>query len=71
MIPLWTTAIRPVQSVCGWAFTSLGAPWVAQRVCPIPRVPFMERVSGRLAGILPHRLYTSTWDPRVATPKES
>ena len=29
-------AIEPSSLRCGWAFTSLGAPWVAQRVWPIP-----------------------------------
>ena len=36
MIPLWMTVIRPVQSIWGWALTSLGRPWVAQRVCASP-----------------------------------
>ena len=27
-----------VARACGWALTSLGAPWVAQRVCPMPVV---------------------------------
>jgi hypothetical protein len=27
MIPLWTTAIFPLPSVCGWAFMSLTSPW--------------------------------------------
>ena len=35
MIPLWTRARRPVQSMCGWAFSAVGLPWVAQRVCPM------------------------------------
>ena len=35
MIPLWMRATRPVQSVWGWAFSSVGLPCVAQRVCPI------------------------------------
>ena len=39
MIPLCTTAICPVQSTCGCALRSLGAPWVAQRVCAIPQEP--------------------------------
>ena len=39
MMPLWTTAMRPVWSVCGWALGVVGAPWVAQRVCPMPSVP--------------------------------
>ena len=36
MIPLWMTARRPVQSRWGWALSTVGCPWVAQRVCPIP-----------------------------------
>ena len=39
IVPLCTTATAPVQSTCGCALRSFGAPWVAQRVCPIPRVP--------------------------------
>ena len=39
MMPLWMTAIRPAWSVCGWAFGVVGAPCVAQRVCPMPSVP--------------------------------
>ena len=38
MIPLWTTATRPLQSRWGWAFNSVGCPWVAHRVWPIPAV---------------------------------
>ncbi len=37
MIPLWMMAISPLQSQWGWAFRSSGSPWVAQRVCPIPK----------------------------------
>src|SRR5450755_1847603 len=33
------TWMRPVQSWCGWAFSSDGRPWVAQRVWPMPTVP--------------------------------
>ncbi len=39
MIPLCTTATRPSAEVCGWALTSLAAPWVAQRVWPMPTLP--------------------------------
>src|SRR5213076_3599435 len=42
-MPLWTTVSTPVQSGWGWAFVSLGRPWVAQRVCPIPSVPFFAK----------------------------
>ena len=38
MIPLWTTAILPAASRCGWALRSVGLPWVAHRVWPIPVV---------------------------------
>ena len=38
MMPLCTSATRPVRPRCGCALTSLGAPWVAQRVCPMPVV---------------------------------
>ena len=38
MIPLWITAMRPPEDTCGWALTSVGPPWVAHRVCPIPVV---------------------------------
>ena len=40
-MPLWTTTMRPVQSRWGWAFSSVGRPWVAQRVWPMPKVPSM------------------------------
>ena len=38
MMPLCTMAMRPSASVCGWAFTSFGSPWVAHRVWPMPIV---------------------------------
>ena len=38
MMPLCTTAIRPSVSVCGWALTSFGSPWVAHLVWPMPIV---------------------------------
>ena len=44
MTPLWTTATAPLPPRCGWAFTSVGAPWVAQRVWPMPICP-VEGVS--------------------------
>ena len=31
-------AMLPEQSRCGWALTASGAPWVAQRVWPMPEV---------------------------------
>ena len=38
MIPLWMTATVPSAERCGWALRSVGPPWVAHRVCPIPIV---------------------------------
>ena len=39
MMPLWMTATRPSAERCGWALRSVGPPWVAHLVCPIPVVP--------------------------------
>ena len=39
MMPLWTTTSVPEPSVWGWALSSVGRPWVAQRVCPMPMCP--------------------------------
>ncbi len=38
MMPLCTSATRRLLPRWGCALTSLGAPWVAQRVCPMPVV---------------------------------
>ena len=38
-IPLCTTASVPSDDVCGCAFTSVGGPCVAHRVCAMPSVP--------------------------------
>ena len=37
MMPLWTSATPSLT--CGWALVSLGTPWVAQRVWPMPVTP--------------------------------
>ena len=52
MMPLWITAIRPLWSVCGWAFRVVGAPCVAQRVCPMPSVPAGIRSSSSCSSTL-------------------
>ena len=39
MMPLWMRATRPRLSRMGWALRSEGAPWVAQRVWPRPKLP--------------------------------
>ena len=46
MIPLCTSATRPAAPRCGWALRSLGAPWVAHRVCPMPVRRLRQRVLG-------------------------
>ena len=37
-MPLTTMCTRSAVSKCGWAFSSLTRPWVAQRVWPMPVV---------------------------------
>ncbi len=37
-MPLSTMWMRPSVSRCGWAFSTVTRPWVAQRVCPMPVV---------------------------------
>src|SRR3972149_5281494 len=72
MIPLWTTATRPV--LCGWAFVSEGRPWVAHRVCPPPQLPaigWRETRSVRRESF-PSLLRMSIRPPsRIATPAAS
>ena len=62
MMPLWITATRPVQSRCGCALRSVGAPWVAQRVWPIADRTRRRRPSSASAASssasLPARLTT-------------
>ena len=48
MMPLWTTTIGRVQSRCGCAFSSVGRPCVAQRVCPMPYTPASGSASQHL-----------------------
>ena len=75
MIPLCTSATRSSGPRCGCALASLGAPWVAQRVCPIPVVDSGSGLStiafSRLAS-LPARL-SEEIDPSAITamPAES
>src|SRR5207245_4708544 len=74
MIPLCTTAIASVQSWCGCALVSFGAPWVAQRVCAIPIDPLIGDASTAVSSItiLPAALRVSRPFPlSVATPAES
>ena len=59
MMPLWTTTMRSLQSRCGWAFSSVGRPCVAQRVWPRPYLPLIGDLGddgfevGQLAGAAP------------------
>ena len=46
MMPLWMTATLPLTSVCGCALRSVGPPWVAQRVWPIPVDPVQRDLAG-------------------------
>ena len=70
MIPLCTSATRRPKPRCGCALTSLGAPWVAQRVCPMPVVDAGSGASAiafsRLAS-LPAFLATAMAQPVVAS----
>ena len=50
MMPLWTTATRSVA--CGWALFSVGLPWVAQRVWPMPVCPSSGSASQPLLQVL-------------------
>ncbi len=77
-MPLWITATVPVQSTCGCALASVGAPWVAQRVCPIAVVaggparpgaaPPAPRASRPLATVRPP---SSTATPAESYPRYS
>jgi hypothetical protein len=74
MMPLWMQAMRPVWSVCGCAFGVVGAPCVAQRVWPMPRVPLgMEPFSSdSRTESLPEALLTCRPVPlTTARPAES
>ena len=75
MMPLWMTATEPVQSTCGCALRSVGAPWVAHRVCPMPVVAAgigcSASAASRLAS-LPARFSVSSLPSAIrATPAES
>ena len=75
MIPLWMTATRPPLETCGWALMSVGPPWVAHRVCPIPVVEGSigsAASSDRRFSSLPAFLRTSSAPlATTATPAES
>src|SRR5450759_4563503 len=74
MMPLWTTTMRPVQSRCGWAFSSVGRPCVAQRVCPMPYSPSrgLPAITSSRRASLPALRRSSIWPfLTTATPAES
>src|SRR5664279_1333265 len=76
MIPLWTRAMLPPaqDATCGCALTSVGGPWVAHRLCPMPAAPVGLDSSKAAANStsLPARLITVLRSARNrATPAES
>ena len=75
MMPLCTMAMRPVQSRCGWAFLSVGAPCVAQRVWAMPVVPTRLAVAQRSSRTATRPAHLTPWSsPSVestSTPAES
>src|ERR1035437_4929097 len=74
-MPLCTTTILPVQSRWGCAFSSVGRPCVAQRVCPMPYVPWSglwRMTSSRLRSLPSARRSCSpSPSPATAIPAES
>ena len=61
MMPLWMTASLSSSARCGCALVSVGPPWVAQRVWPMPVVPSASGLAAEvvaqhleLAGALAH-----------------
>ena len=68
MIPLWASAILPVQSTCGWAFTFDGGPWVAHRVCAKPVEPFIAGSWASRFAMNPLSFMTCRPLPMIATP---
>jgi hypothetical protein len=76
MIPLWMTATALAVSRCGWALRSVGAPWVAQRVCPMPVLPVIPpgwsaAIAFSRFSIRPARFSTTSSPSSTATPEES
>ncbi len=72
MMPLCTTATPPWR--WGWAFSSDGRPWVAQRVCPMPVLPASgdsRSRSTRFWSFPLLRWISSPFGPITATPAES
>ena len=74
VMPLWTITTRPDPSRCGCALASVAAPWVAQRVWPMPVVPSTGAAFTRASRSCrrPARRRTLTPSgPRTASPAES
>jgi hypothetical protein len=72
MMPLWMTEIAP--TLCGWAFSSDGRPWVAQRVWPMPIVPgagSLVSLSSRFASLPRQRTTRLAPLDQTLTPAES
>ena len=71
MMPLWTTASR--GEACGWALVSVGLPWVAQRVWPMPIAPMSgsaASLASRFFSFPSARRRASLPFSSVATPAE-
>jgi hypothetical protein len=53
MMPLWMRASLPSSPRCGWALSSVGPPWVAHRVWPMPVCPSARGSSPRSSERMP------------------
>ena len=74
MIPLCTTTRLPEPSVWGCAFSSVGRPWVAHRVWPMPMLPRSGRSRRSPSSTLIRPAARRIWRPSApttATPAES
>ena len=75
MIPLWMTATLPSSLTCGCALASVGPPWVAQRVWPMPIVDCgsgsVPSSVSRLASLPAFLRESSSPSDTTATPAES
>ena len=65
MMPLWISASLPSSPPrWGWALASVGPPWVAQRVCPMPvrgrRAAARSAIASSRLASLPARLRVAT-----------
>ena len=71
IMPLWTIATLSMQPSNGCAFSEVGFPWVAQRVCAIPTVPSISGMLSSSTDISPFVLKSWMLSPTTARPAES